>query len=206
MQADTPNQALKGFSVSKARWLSLILAMAILLTTVSGVAGQRPNGHRGASGAESSPESEANSETSDASGCERVETYYDRLWTAMEDSGVYIEFLLSDSNFGDLTQREAEEIIAEGENLITTVETLDVPAAYTSGHEGILLFLKVNSDIARFYALDSSIVPDLNAFEEARLMIYEGEIALLEACPDEMDAIGGYIMFDPMGIVDEGNS
>lgn len=179
--------------VRRACWLPLILTMAFLVGSVTGASAQRPDGHSGAS--RTGTGSDANT-TIDA-GCDIVEAYYDDLWSAIEDSSAFIHFLVSDHQFGDLSRSDAEAVIAEGENLITEINALDVPGAYTVGHEGIILFFQLNTDLARFYAIDSSIVPDLDALENSGAMILEGEVAIAESCPQEVETVGGYIMFDP---------
>lgn len=175
------------------RWLSLILALVVSFGAMTQAAAQRPDPHRPASqGPQATPGA-----TPVSSGCDLVEPYTNALYTAIDESDAFAEFFYSDSDFGDLTEAEAEEITEDGNAMIATLEDLDVPPPYADAHAGIVTFLGVNIDMARFYGIDSSVVPDLNAYDVALDAIFQGEIALAESCPEEIDAVGGYILLDP---------
>lgn len=181
------------------RWFLLILALVATLEAMGDATAQRPDpyqptGDRPLATAMVTPVS---------AGCELVEPYTNDLYTEIDESDAFADFFYSDADFGDLTAAEAEEIVADGNAMITALEDLDVPPPYTDAHEAIMTFLQVNIDMARFYGIDSSIVPDLNAYELATNTIYQGEIALAAACPSEIDAVGGYILLDPAGLDEE---
>jgi hypothetical protein len=180
-------------SVATGRWRSLILAMMMTLGAVVPVAAQRPDPH---SGDDASPSATAEA-TAIPAGCELVEPYTNALYQTIEDSGAFADFYYSFVDFGDLSVDDAQEIIADGDAMIADLEALDVPPPYAKAHEHILVFLQINIDMARFYGIDTSVVPDIAAYESALATITEGETALAQACPDEVEAVGGYIMIDP---------
>ncbi|HEV2073112.1 MAG TPA: hypothetical protein VGR29_05660 [Thermomicrobiales bacterium] len=184
--------------VNRRRFV-LIMALVVSLGATEHATAQRPDPHR-ATGDQ--PQATAVA-TPVSAGCELVESYTNDLYTAIDESDAFADFFYSDADFGDLTAAEAEEIVDDGTAMITALEDLDVPSAYADAHGGIVTFLQVNIDIARFYGIDSSVVPDLNAYDLATDAIYQGEIALAAACPPEIDAVGGYILLDPAGLDEE---
>lgn len=175
------------------RWFLLILALVVTLGATGHAAAQRLDPHQTTG---DRPQATAMA-TPVSTGCELVEPYTNALYTAIDESDAFAEFFYSDSDFGDLTEAEAEEVTEDGNAMIATLEDLDVPAPYADAHAGIITFLRVNIDMARFYGIDSSVVPDLNAYDVALDAIFQGEIALAERCPEEIDAVGGYILLDP---------
>ena len=184
--------------VCNRRWLPVILGLMISMGAIApGAAQQRDPDQKGGGHTLATPGA-----TPVSSACALVEPYTNALYTAIDESDAFAEFFYSDDEFGDLTVAEAEEIVADGNAMIEKLENLDVPAPYADAHEGILTFLKVNIDMARFYGIDTSVVPDLSAYDSATSAIYQGEIEIAEACPDEVDAVGGYVLFDPRGFDD----
>lgn len=187
--------------MKRMRWLSLMMAILFVFGASAQAGAQRPDPH--------SPSGEAPTATPGATpapadtGCTLVEAYTADLYSAIDDSGAFAEFFYSDDEFGDITPAEAEEIIADGETMTATLDDLEVPAAYAGAHANILTWLQINIDMARFYGIDSSVVPDLTAYDEALNGIYQGEAAIAEACPEEIDAVGGYILLDPAGFEGE---
>lgn len=180
-------------------WLSIILALAVSFGAVMQTAAQRPDPHeKSGDRPQASPEA-----TPVAPGCDLVVPYTNELYAAIDGSDAFAEFFYSEADFGDLTAVEAEEIIEDGNAMIASLEDLEVPPLYADAHAGIISFMRVNIDMARFFGVDSSVVPDLNAYEKAMGVIYQGEVALAEACPTEIDAIGGYILLDPVGYDEE---
>ena len=137
-------------------------------------------------------------------GCDLVVDYYRDLNRALFRADEFFDFLADDSvTFSDLSEREANQIVESGEGLISDLEELDVPGAYAEGNGGIIDLMQVNVDFVKFYVLDSSTVPNINDIDAALLRIYDGEVALAEACPDEVEAIGGYVMYDPAELEQE---
>jgi hypothetical protein len=186
-------------SVVNGRWFLLILALVISLGATADATAQRPDPHQTTG---DRPQATAVA-TPVSAGCELVEPYTNDLYTAIDESDAFADFFYSDADFGDLTAAEAEEIVADGNAMIATLEDLDVPRPYAEAHEAIMTFLQISIDMARFYGIDSSIVPDLNAYDLATDAIYKGEIALASACPSEIDAVGGYILLDPASLDEE---
>lgn len=185
--------------VGNRRWLSIILALVVSFGAMTQTAAQRPDPHeKSGDRPQASPEA-----TPVAPGCDLVEPYTNKLYTAIDESDAFAEFFYSDADFGDITALEAEEITEDGNAMIASLEDLEVPSLYADAHAGIIALLRVNIDMARFFGIDSSLVPDLNAYDEAMRVIYQGEVALAEACPTEIDAIGGYILLDPAGYHEE---
>lgn len=174
-------------------WLALFLAMMMTLGTMLPVAAQRPDPHAWDTGTpEATPASNPAS-----SGCDLIEPYVVDLYTTIDESGAFADFFYSDPDFGEVSADEAEQVIRDGNAMIETLNDLDVPPPYVEAHESIVLFLEIDIDMARFYGLDTSVVPDLKAYRNALNTISNGEVALAEACPDEVAAVGGYILVDP---------
>jgi hypothetical protein len=119
------------------------------------------------------------------------------LYSTIDESGAFADFFYTNVDFGDVTAEQADEIITDGNAMLADLEGLEVPAPYAEAHQNILLYLQVDIDTARFYGVDTSIVPDLTAQATALATISEGETALAQACPDEVETIGGYILVDP---------
>lgn len=179
------------------RSLTAILALLIALGSLTASA-QRPDHGGGRSpvpGEMGTPVA--------ALGCADVETYAADLEDVLDDDGAFIDFVFSDLDFEQVPRDDAEEIITHGEEIVATLEAMDVMPEYEPAHEGIILFFQNMIDFTRFYAFDSSSVPDILGFEKAMAGIYEGETALAEACPDEVDDLGGYIFIDPATLEDE---
>jgi hypothetical protein len=175
--------------------LPLLLATSLTIGAMSLQGVERPDPHRGAGGegGQASTPVDAGSP-----GCDLVIDYYRDLNRALFRADDFFDFLADESaDFEDLTAQDAERILESGGALIADLQDLQVPGAYAEGNEGIIALMQFNLDILSFYALDSSNVPNVNAFDDAMLQIYEGEIALVDACPDEVDEIGGYVMYDP---------
>lgn len=165
-----------------------ILALVLLLGGMP-VQAQRPDPHLG----EPAP---AVAAPVDA-GCDLVLSYTRDFYEALENSGAFFEFFGSDVGIGDVSASEANDIIRDGNALIERLQGLDVPPAYAEAHAGILTFMQFQVDSARFYGLDTSVVPDIAAQEQAFRDIRDGEAAIVQACPDEIQEVGGYILINP---------
>lgn len=130
-------------------------------------------------------------------GCELIDGYVRSLFTIIDDSGAFADFFFSDAEWGDVSAEFAGDVRADGDEMLADLRALDVPGAYAEGHEGILAFFELQIEFAHFYGIDTSVVPDLNAQTDAFTGIDAGEIAIAEACPDEIDEVGGYILLPP---------
>lgn len=172
--------------------VSLLLALGMLTATA-----QRPD-HGGGR----SPSPEAGTPVV-AEGCSGIETYLQDLDGILAGEGPFIEFIFSNVEFEALTKQEAEAIIEDGDAVITELDQLEVPDSYRSGHDGIVLFLQNMIDFVRFYGVDSSNVPDVFAYDDAMVAIYQGEVAIAETCPEAVENLGGYIFMDPATLEDE---
>lgn len=170
---------------------SLILALVLVAITVPAQA-QRPDPHHGGTSAQGTSVA-----TPADPGCNLVEVYTRDLYGAIDDSGAFGDFFTSDADFGDVSASDAKAIIADGDALIETLKGLKVPPAYADAHAGILTFVQFQIDTARFYGLDTSVVPDIAGQERAFREIEAGEVAVAKACPAEIDKVGGYILLDP---------
>lgn len=179
--------------VERRHGLPLLVAALMVLGAMTPVAAQRPDPH---TMERSTPGSTAVG-TPPATDCALVEPYKDALYSTIDGSGAFADFFYSDIDFGDVSADEAEDIIRDGNAMIVDLGTLDVPAAYTDAHKNIMLFLQINIDMARFYGVDTSVVPDIAAYDSALIQIEDGERAVAVACPDEIDAAGGYILVKP---------
>jgi hypothetical protein len=135
--------------------------------------------------------------------CREVESYAADLEDVLEDERVFLEFVFSDLEFDEVPVEDAEAIIEDGDELIASLSALEVPSPYLPAHEGIILFFQNVIDFTHFYTVDSSTVPDILGFETAMAGIYEGEVALAEACPDEVEEMGGYLFISPATLEDE---
>lgn len=179
------------------RSLTALFALLVAIGTVTASA-QRPD-----HGSGRSAEPDASGTPVTVSACAGVDQYLDDLDAVLADEGPFVDFIFSTVEFQDLSRSEAEEIIADGDEVIVAMNEIDVPEPYIPGHEGIVLFLQNMIDFTRFYGLDSSSVPDVLAYDEAMLGIYQGEMALAGACPDEVEQNGGYVFMDPETLEDE---
>ena len=183
----------KGTRSVRTRYWTLLLTSLLAFGSIMPVAAQRPNPHDWGTG---TPSATAVA-TATPSGCALVKPYVESLYAIIDDSGKFAEFFYSDADFGDISAADAKQIISDGDVMITRLGELDVPPPYVEAHKNIVLFLQVNIDMARFYGIDSSVVPNIAAYDGALVKIEEGERALIAACPDEMKAVGGYILVNP---------
>lgn len=180
------------------RAMIIVIAAVLAMGTVTASA-QRP-GHGGGT---IPAESGTPLASGEALGCDDLDAYIDELEDILDSPGPFMEFVYSDLGFEELSSREARQIIEDGEAIVAELGEMDVPEPYQPGHDGIIGFLQVIIDYARFYSVDSSQVPDILAYDHAMMAIYDGEVAIAEACPDAVDDIGGYVFFDPATLEDE---
>ena len=180
--------------VSVRRWqvASWVMVVLVATGTFMSAGAQRPDPHTWITGS-----SAATAEASDA-GCDLVRGYARGLDSAFNDSPVFSEFLLDPAaDFGDYTSAEAEDIIRDGNALIESLQQLDVPPPYNDAHEAFIQIVQYELDEVRFLSVDTSIVPDIAAYESAFDTVTEGELELARACPAAVDAVGGFIILNP---------
>lgn len=178
------------------RMLPGMMTVVLVLGLVAPVGAQRPDPH---SGAVPSPQA-----TPAVTDCSLVEPYATGVFAAFDRYDDFYAFLGNyEITYGDLTAAEAEAIIEEGNALVADLEALDPPQAYQPAHDGLITMLQFNIDLARFYGLDTSRVPDISAEDQAWIDIDAGERALAEACTDEVEELGGYVVFEPLPLEDE---
>jgi hypothetical protein len=188
--------------MGKGLLLPLVLATSLATGTLAQGAPPRPDSH-GAPGGSPVPTASTPVASGDP-GCDQVGNYYRDLSRALLRAKDFFDFLGDDTiDVGDLTPEEGEKIVASGEALIDDLEELEAPGAYAGANTGIIQLMQVNVDLATFYAIDTSTVPDIAAYDEALVQIHDGEIALADACPDEVDDIGGYVFSDPREIEED---
>lgn len=180
--------------MTKALLRPIMLAIVLALGVMPAQA-QRPDPHGGGSTVEQSTATAV--ATPAGAGCDLVVSYTHDLYTAIDNSGAFATYFTSDVDFGDVSASEAEAVIKDGDALIETLKGLDVPPVFAEAHEGILTFLQFTIDTARFYGLDTSVVPDIAGEDQAFDQIEAGELALAQACPDEIQQVGGYILLNP---------
>ena len=152
------------------------------------------------------PTSEATPGTSggDALGCDDLAGYRQNLNRAFADSGEFRQVLNSDSfDFQALTTAEGKVIVRDGEAFVATIENLEVPPVYADGNKGIVMFMSFLTQEVSFYSIDSSTVPDLDSYDEAMQLIYDGETNAAAKCPKQVKSMGGYIFLDPKDIEDQ---
>ncbi len=97
---------------------------------------------------------------------------------------------------------EATSILEDGQALVAGLTDLDVPEVYAQANEGIVAYFQFQVDYLTFIVVDTSSPPDLDLAQQSLVLMYEGEIATADACPDEVDEAGGYIWVDPDDLAD----
>ena len=173
--------------------MPLLLAIVMTMGWLLPASAQRPNPHT----RDNATPRATSAASQSATGCGLVEPYVAALYATIDDSGAFADYFYSDADFGDISPTEAKKIIKDGDVMIGKLEALDVPPPYADAHKSIIRFMQISIDTARFYGVDTSVVPDIAAYDGAIMVIGEGERALAKACPDEVDAVGGYILVDP---------
>lgn len=192
-----------------SRLIVLLLALILSLSTL--VAAAQRDSHppmpdptnRGNAAATPSASPVAGGNFTTFQGCEGVVDYSTGMNARIDDAGAFTEFLVSDDDPAEIDPADAEDVVAEGTAMLEDLAAMPVPESYLPAHEGTLLFLQYVLDLASFYGVDSSSVPNVNSYDIAMAQIYDGETALATECPDEVDEAGGYIMFDPATLEDE---
>ncbi len=138
--------------------------------------------------------------------CGRVLSYQQALFSAFDAHRVFMAYWGSGSGSGaDVQAMDRDDVavtVEDGYSLIADLESLAPPAPYADGHDGIIIRFTFEVDYLNFFGIDTSIAPDVNVAQDSLLLMYNGEVAVAEACPDEIDAAGGYIFVDPAVLED----
>jgi len=131
--------------------------------------------------------------------CADLPAYVEALFTTIEDHDTFSDFWIAPDYDGiqQMDRTEVEEIVDDGTALLEDLRAMQVPAPYGPGHEGILLVFDSEVDYVSFLGIDTSTVPDLNQWERGMARILQGELATAKACPDELEAVGTYVFYDP---------
>lgn len=172
----------------RRHWRAILFGLVLLAGSIAPAAAQVQKG----GGPSASPEA-----TGGEPGCELIRSYTRELFTLIDNSGAFAEFFYTSDDWNDISPEFAADVREDGEDLLADVAELEVPGAYARGHEGIVMFFELQISVAHFYGIDTSNVPNLNLQDEAFALINEGELAVAEACPDEIDEVGGFILLEP---------
>ncbi|MGC4190742.1 MAG: hypothetical protein QM589_06215 [Thermomicrobiales bacterium] len=142
-------------------------------------------------------------ESTSSPACAGLSDYYRDLNRAFMGADALNDFLNAGAQYEDLTAKEARPIVAAVDDLVDTIDGLDVPEVYADGNKGIAMLIGFIGDQVTFYGLDSTKVPKVTVVDEAYQLLYDGETATAKACPREIADFGGYIFIDPKSIEDE---
>lgn len=177
-----------------SRMVANLLALVAAIVLVAPTMAQRPNPH-------ATPD--ADSATPAVVDCSAIQGYVGAVNEAFNSADAFIAFVVDEDVTWGMPEAEAEEVIASGDAFLAELEALTPPVGYEDAHEAIMFIMRVNVEVAHFYAFDSSIVPDVNGQVDAWATVDEGERALASACPEEVEAIGGYVVFEPAPLPDD---
>jgi hypothetical protein len=139
-------------------------------------------------------------------GCEGIPDYRQALYGSLNDHETFSDYWVNGSReTSDIQQMDAadvEAIIDDGNALLDDLGAMDVPDAYGPAHEGILVLFEHQVRTLTFLTVDASDVPSQEEWERGLALILNGELRTANACPDEVDAAGGFIFFPPDDIED----
>lgn len=177
----------------------ILLSVLMILTT----------GQLAVQGMDLRPQTDLHREQGQSPGCDTLADYVDGFNAAIEDHGEYFEFFIN----GDLDAvpamdaGELESLVADGDELLSAMDALDVPGTYRVGHAGFRLLFSSVRDYIYFLGLDTSTVPNVFAYDRGLELIYQGELQAAAQCPDQVEEVGGYVHYDPatLGPAIEGN-
>jgi hypothetical protein len=155
------------------------------------------------------PEEDLHRVQGQSPGCDSLADYVDSFNSTIDEHRDYFDFFVS----GDLDAvpsmepEELESLVADGDELLTALDELDVPGTYRVGHGGFRLLFSTVRDYVYFLGLDTSTVPNIFAYNRGLQLIYEGELQAAAQCPAEVEDVGGYVQYDPatLGPELEGN-
>lgn len=173
---------------------SVMVMLAVFSMMGAGVSAQHPNPVN--PGVSDEGDATATPISAEDAGCDLIEDYASSVNGALTNSGEFWDFLIGPTVY-NLSTSDAKGITADGEALIEELNGLDVPPAYAGAHEGLLAWMQFELDFVTFSSEDTSSPPNVNAQIDGFEAIYQGEENIAAACPDEIDAVGGYILLDP---------
>ncbi len=139
-----------------------------------------------------------------AAGCSRIPGYVQSLNGDLSASGTFLKFL-NDANFdySTVTASQAKTLLKDADALLKKLGDLKVPGVYATGHKGVIGYLTFLRQEISFYTVDSSTVPDINAFDDSLQNIYDGEVAAAKGCPTQIKQVGGFIFINPDDLKDQ---
>lgn len=173
-----------------------VLATAVLLATSL---------HTGQSGGDiPQPDRDSLQPPESSTSCDGLLDHQEALFAVFADHGDFVDYWTSatarDARGMDID--EATSILEDGQALVAGLTDLDVPEVYAQANEGIVAYFQFQVDYLTFIVVDTSSPPDLDLAQQSLVLMYEGEIATADACPDEVDEAGGYIWVDPDDLAD----
>jgi hypothetical protein len=136
--------------------------------------------------------------------CRLLIPYREDLGATLDRHGRFMVFWNTgtDSDLRDMDDDEIQDIIDDGLAMIEDLESLDPPAVYADGHQGIIDRFGFEIDYIRFLGIDASIAPNINRVNASLQLLYDGETLAATTCPEEVDDAGGYIFVDPDDLAD----
>jgi len=136
--------------------------------------------------------------------CAGLSSFQSDLFGTFTEHGEFVEFWSSGEirDARSLGDDDAQGLAADGEGLVADLSELTAPDVYVSGLEGIVGLFQFELDYFVFYAVDSTTPPNRERYSEALVLIYNGEMNAAEACPDEIDDLGGFVFTDPANLED----
>lgn len=139
--------------------------------------------------------------------CGELLDYQDELFGTFSSHADFMDFFGVDveSEVQALNDDEVEAILDDGNALIDDLEALEPPVVYVDAHQGIIDRFAFEVDYITFIAVDTSIAPDINSVMESLRLIYDGEVATAETCPDEVEEAGGFVFIDPADLEESVN-
>ncbi len=135
-------------------------------------------------------------------GCEDLVAYVETLFETLDEHPTFGEFWFAPDYDGiqQMERSDVEAIVDDGRALIDDMEAMAVPEPYLPGHEGIQLIFGADVDYVVFLGIDASSPPTPDERDHAFARLLQGELTVANACPDELEEVGGYIFFNPVDI------
>ncbi|MGI8962968.1 MAG: hypothetical protein ACR2GI_00515 [Thermomicrobiales bacterium] len=136
--------------------------------------------------------------------CEGVVEYADVLFTTFDEHETFGDFW-SNGDYDGIQEQDPDDvqaIVDDGLAFLEELDAMEVPALYSSGHEGLTLLFDADLDYVTFLGIDGSTVPDIGQWDRGLALLLDGEITLADACPDEVEALGGYLFF-PIDVIED---
>lgn len=142
--------------------------------------------------------------TEQTAGCDGVLEYADLLFTTFSAHEEFADFWSNgDPDALQLQDREVlQGIVDDGRTLLDELDVMETPELYALGHEGLMLLFDSEIEWVYFEGIDATAVPDFDQWNRGLALLLDGEIALLESCPDEVEELGGHLFF-PIDVIEE---